>query len=61
VSSVTSDDVERSRSRSTGGYGLSICRRVMEAHGGSIAVERQADRGTSFVLTFPKALVTKSA
>jgi signal transduction histidine kinase len=48
--------MDRSRSKSTGGYGLglSICKRVMEAHGGSIAVERRTDRGTSFVLTFPK-------
>ncbi|MCA1584089.1 MAG: HAMP domain-containing histidine kinase, partial [Acidobacteria bacterium] len=55
--------VDRSRSRSTGGYGLglSICKRVMEAHGGSIAVERQAGRGTSFVLTFPQAAFAKSA
>lgn len=55
--------VDRSRSRKTGGYGLGlgICQRVMEAHGGSIAVERQPGRGTSFVLTFPKAASAKSA
>ena len=55
--------VDRSRSKSTGGYGLglSICKRVMEAHGGSIAIERPAGRGTSFVLTFRKAALTKSA
>jgi signal transduction histidine kinase len=54
--------VDRSRSKSTGGYGLglSICKRVMEAHGGSIAVERLTG-GTSFVLTFPKAAFAKSA
>jgi signal transduction histidine kinase len=47
--------VDPSRSKGTGGYGLglSICKRVMEAHGGAIAVERGAGRGTSFVLTFP--------
>lgn len=45
---------DRSRSKTTGGYGLglSICKRVMEAHGGSIAVERPAGGGASFVLTF---------
>ncbi len=46
---------DRSRSKSTGGYGLglSICKRVMEAHGGSIRVERPAGGGASFMLTFP--------
>jgi signal transduction histidine kinase len=55
--------VDRSRSKSTGGYGLglSICKRVMDAHGGSIAVERPAGRGTSFVLTFPRPAFAKSA
>jgi signal transduction histidine kinase len=55
--------VDRSRSKNTGGYGLglSICKRVMDAHGGSIAVERQAGRGASFVLTFPRAALAKSA
>jgi signal transduction histidine kinase len=55
--------VDRFRSKSTGGYGLglSICKRVMEAHGGSSEVERQADRGTSFILTFPTRALAKSA
>jgi signal transduction histidine kinase len=44
--------VDRSRSKSTGGYGLglSICKRIMEAHGGTITVERNAGRGTTFLL-----------
>jgi signal transduction histidine kinase len=48
--------VDRSRSKSTGGYGLglSICKRVMDAHGGSIVLERSTGRGAAFVLTFPK-------
>jgi len=47
--------VDRSRSRKTGGYGLglSLCKRIMEAHGGRIAVEPRTGRGTCFVLTFP--------
>jgi signal transduction histidine kinase len=48
--------VDRSRSKKTGGYGLglSICKRIMEAHGGAIAVENNARRGASFVLTWRK-------
>ena len=48
--------VDRSRSRKTGGYGLglSICKRIMEAHGGSIAVMNNHGRGACFILTFPK-------
>jgi len=48
--------VDPSRSKRTGGYGLglSICKRVMEAHGGTIAVERRSPRGTAFVLTFQR-------
>ena len=55
--------VDRSRAKSTGGYGLglSICKRVMEAHGGSIAVDRRAGRGTAFILTFPKPVFAKAA
>lgn len=47
--------VDRSRSRRTGGYGLglSICKGVMEAHGGSIAFEPSPGRGATFVLRFP--------
>lgn len=46
--------VDRSRSRKTGGYGLglSISKRIMEAHGGSISVTNNSGRGASFILTF---------
>jgi signal transduction histidine kinase len=49
--------VDRSRSKKTGGYGLglSISKRIVEAHGGTIAVENRAPRGTSFVVTLPKS------
>jgi signal transduction histidine kinase len=48
--------LDRSRSRKTGGYGLglSICKRIMEAHGGSIAVTSNSRRGAAFMLAFPK-------
>ena len=46
--------VDRSRSKKTGGYGLglSICKRIMEAHGGYTRVENNPARGATFVLTF---------
>ena len=48
--------VDRSRSKQTGGYGLglSISKRIMEAHGGSITVEPNPGRGVSFLLNFRK-------
>jgi signal transduction histidine kinase len=47
--------VDRSRSRKTGGYGLglSICKRIVEAHGGQITATNNPGRGTCFTLTFP--------
>ena len=36
------------------GLGLALCRRIMEAHGGSIEVEARSD-GASFLLVFPGA------
>jgi signal transduction histidine kinase len=49
--------VDRSRSKKTGGYGLglSICKRIMEAHGGDISFQDNPGRGASFVLTFPRS------
>ena len=48
--------VDRSRSKKSGGYGLglSICKRVLEAHGGTIAVENNPGRGATFTLTLRK-------
>lgn len=48
--------VDRSRSKKTGGYGLglSIAKRIVEAHGGMIAAENTGTRGASFVVMLPK-------
>src|SRR5262245_146736 len=49
--------VDRSRSKKTGGYGLglSIAKRIVEAHGGQITAENNERRGASFIVTLPKA------
>jgi signal transduction histidine kinase len=36
------------------GLGLSIAKRIVEAHGGTIAAENTGTRGASFVVTLPK-------
>ena len=51
---------DRSRNRRTGGIGLglSLSRKIVEAHGGSLVVESAPDRGTSVTLRLPLASAT---
>jgi signal transduction histidine kinase len=35
------------------GLGLTVCQRIVEQHGGTIAVSSQLDRGTTFHMEFP--------
>ncbi len=48
--------VDKSRSKETGGYGLglSLAKKIMEAHGGRIEVSSRVNVGTTIFLTFKK-------
>lgn len=48
--------VDRSRSKKSGGYGLglSICKRIVEAHGGRIAAANRSERGAEFTIALPR-------
>jgi len=39
------------------GLGLSLCREIMQAHDGEIALQSRAGGGTTFMLKFPKQRV----
>jgi len=46
---------DRSRSRHAGGsgLGLAIAKQLVEAHGGTIEVESEVERGTTFIISLP--------
>lgn len=48
--------IDPSRSKKTGGYGLglSICKRIVEAHGGTVEVANNPGRGVVFTVTIPR-------
>ena len=47
-------DQARSRAEGGAGLGLSICRWIAEAHGGSISVESAPERGSTFTVRLPR-------
>lgn len=51
--------VDNARSRATGGtgLGLAIVRHVVESHGGSVEVESELGRGSTFTVRFPVAAI----
>jgi two-component system, OmpR family, sensor kinase len=54
---------DRSRTRSTGGVGLglTLSRRIVEAHGGSITVRSELEQGSCFRVTVPAAPEPRSS
>jgi signal transduction histidine kinase len=54
--------VDKSRVKRTGGYGLglSLCREIMQAHGGEIALQSRPGGGTTFMFKFPRQHVRAS-
>lgn len=53
--------IDRSRSKDNGGYGLglSLCKKIMEAHGGTIEINSIPGEGTTVLLEFLKLYSTK--
>jgi two-component system OmpR family sensor kinase len=51
--------LDRSRDRATGGFGLglSIARKAVNLHGGTLRVERSPLGGARFVISLPDGLI----
>lgn len=48
-------DTTSTREKGGSGLGLSICKGIVEAHGGTIWMDSEISKGTTFSFTIPKA------
>ena len=48
-------DASRSRARGGSGIGLSLCKAIAEAHGGTIAARSEVGSGSAFTVRLPAA------
>jgi len=55
AASTSSDDAERTSL----GIGLFISREIVKAHGGTMCVESNGERGTTFTVTMPRGLAAE--
>jgi signal transduction histidine kinase len=51
---ITEQSASGEHSRTGTGLGLALCKKVIDAHGGTITVDSQPGKGTSFTITLPK-------
>ena len=53
---------EKFTTKNTGhGFGLLVCKRIIDGHGGELSVESALSQGTSITVKFPLAVVATEA
>jgi signal transduction histidine kinase len=51
----TTKKIHQDSARSTGGLGLTFCKEIVEAHGGSISADSQPGKGAMFTIILPRS------